>query len=128
MKSFFIKEHTRGVICTLPFAHIPRRLKVEFIYFVVLGLNAFPVKMGISAIYSPQELLVRWQLDYKKHCQVLPGTYCKVHDKPVPFNTMTAHMHKCIVFRPTRILQGSVKFYVLGKIRFVIISQQWTNV
>jgi hypothetical protein len=41
MKSFFIKEHTRGVICTLPFAHIPRRLKVEFIYIVVLGLNAF---------------------------------------------------------------------------------------
>ncbi len=45
----------RGVICTLPFVHILRQLKVEFIYVVVLWLNAFPVKKGISAIYSPLE-------------------------------------------------------------------------
>ena len=108
-----IKEHTRGIVGMLPFEFIPRRLKMEFIYFVVLWLNAFPAKSGISATYSPRELLVRWKLDYKKHCRVLPGTYCKTHDEPVPSNTMKPHTHDCIAYGPTGNLQGSVKFYCL---------------
>jgi hypothetical protein len=63
-----IKERTRGLLATLPFKHIPQRMKIEFIYFIVLWLNAFPVKSGISSTFSPCELLVRWKLDYKKHC------------------------------------------------------------
>jgi hypothetical protein len=35
-----IKEHTRGVIATLPFENIPRQMKIEFVYFTVLWLNA----------------------------------------------------------------------------------------
>jgi hypothetical protein len=76
-------------------------MKIEFVYFTVLWLNAFLVKTEISATYLPRELLVRWQLDYKKHCQVLPGTYCKVHDEPDPSNTMVACMHKGIALVPT---------------------------
>jgi hypothetical protein len=53
-----VKERTRGVIATLPFEHIPRRMKIEFVYFVVLWLNTFPVRNGVSAVSSPQELLV----------------------------------------------------------------------
>jgi hypothetical protein len=62
---------------TLPFEFVSRRLKMEFIYFVVLWLNAFPAKSGVSATYSPWELLVCWKLDYKKQSWVLPSTYCK---------------------------------------------------
>ncbi len=108
-----IKERTRGLLATLPFSHMPRRMKIEFVYFIVLWLNAFPIKSGISSTFSPRELLVRWHLDYKKHCQVLPGTYCEVHDEPVPTNTMTPRTHKCIALNPTGNLQGSVKFYCL---------------
>ncbi len=53
-----VKERTRGVIATLPFEHIPRKMKIEFVYFVVLWLNAFPVQNRVSAVYLPQELLV----------------------------------------------------------------------
>jgi hypothetical protein len=60
-----IKEHMRGIVGMLPFEFIPPRLKMEFIYFVVLWLTAFPAKSGIPATYSPRELLVRWKLDYK---------------------------------------------------------------
>jgi hypothetical protein len=60
-------------------------------------MNAFPVTTGIYTVYSPQELLVRWQLDYKKHCRVIPGMYCEAHDEQVPSNMMTAHTHECIV-------------------------------
>jgi len=84
-----IKERTRGILVMLPFSHLPRRMKIEFVYFIVLWLNAFPVRSGISSTFSPRELLVHWRLDYKKHCWVLPGTYFKVHDEPMPTNTMT---------------------------------------
>ena len=86
---------------------------MDFIYFVILWLNAFPAKSRISATYSPRELLVRWKLDYKKHCRVLPRTYCETHDEPVPINTMPPHTHECIACGPTGNLQGSVKFYCL---------------
>ena len=81
--------------------------------FIVLWLNAFPVKSGISSTFSPWELLVCWRLDYKKHCRVLPGRYCEVHDEPMPTNMMMPRTHKCIALSPTGNLQGSVKFYCL---------------
>ncbi len=62
-----IKEQTRGLITTLPFCYIPRRMKIKFIYFIVLRLNVFPLRTGVSATYSPRELLIRWRLDYKKN-------------------------------------------------------------
>jgi hypothetical protein len=96
-----IKEGTRGLITTLPFKHIPHRMKIEFIYFTVLWLNAFPVKTGKSATYSPWELLVRWRLDYAKHYRVMPGTYCEVNDEPIPLNMMTACTHTGIALGPT---------------------------
>ncbi len=83
-----VKERTRGLIGMLLFDNIPRRMKIKFVYFIVLWLNAFPVKTEVSSIYSPWELLVCWRLNYKKHCWVLPDTYCEVHDEPLPSNTM----------------------------------------
>ena len=55
-----------------------------------------------------------WRLDYKKHCWVQPGTYCEVHNEPVPTNTMTWRSHKAIALGPTGNLQGSVKFYCIN--------------
>ena len=101
-----MKERTRGLIAMLPFSHIPRRMKIEFVYFVVLWLNAFPVRSGVSTTYSPRELVMRRKLDYKKHCQVLPGSYCKVHNEPVPTNTMVARTHACIALGPMGNLQA----------------------
>ncbi len=61
-----LKERVRGLLAVQPFEHIPKRVKIEFVYFMVLWLNAFPVRTSILSKYSPQELLVRWRLDYKK--------------------------------------------------------------
>ena len=62
-----LKERVRGLLTTLPFENIPRRMKIEFIYFMVLWMNGFPVKSGVSDTISPRELLLRWRLNYKKH-------------------------------------------------------------
>jgi hypothetical protein len=99
---------------TLPFTHIPQRMKIKFVYFILLCFNAVPVRTGIVDCFSPQELLVRWQLNYKKHCRVLPGTYYEIHDKLDPPNSMVARTHKGIALGPTGKLQGSVKFYCLN--------------
>jgi hypothetical protein len=88
-------------------------MKIEFVYFMVLWMNAFPVKSGVSNKISPRELLLRWRLNYKKHCRVEPGTYCEVHDEPTPTNTMTPRTHEAIALGPTGNLQGSVKFYCI---------------
>jgi hypothetical protein len=58
-----LKERVRSLLAVQPFEHIPKRVKIEFVYFIMLWLNAFPVRTGILLKYLPQELLVRWQLD-----------------------------------------------------------------
>ena len=57
---------------------------------------------------------MRWRSDYKKHCRVQPGTYCEVHDEPVPTNTMSWRSHEAIALGPTGNLQGSIKFYCIN--------------
>jgi hypothetical protein len=109
-----LKEWVRDLLAVQPFEHIPKRVKIEFAYFIVLWLNAFPVRTGILLKYLPQELLVRWRFDYKKHCRVLPGTYCEAHNEPVPLNSMEPQTHEMITLGPTGNLQGSVKFYWLN--------------
>ncbi len=108
-----VKEEGQGLLTILPFEHIPKKMKIEFVNFIVLWLNSFPVKTGISSRYSPCELLVQWHMDYKKHCRVLPGTFCKVHNEPVLLNTMEPKTHEAIALGPTGNLQGSMKFYSL---------------
>ena len=34
-----VKERIRGLLATLPFSHVPKRMKIEFVYFVSLWLN-----------------------------------------------------------------------------------------
>ena len=49
-----VKEQNRGVVNTHPFTYIPRRMKIEFIYFVTLWLNVFLVKSGVSETFCPR--------------------------------------------------------------------------
>jgi hypothetical protein len=67
-------------------------------------------------------LLVQWQLDYKKHCR---GTYCEIHDEPVPTNMMARWTHKGIALGPRGNLQGSVKFCCINTGR-VLKRQSFT--
>ena len=100
-----VKKWNRGVLNTLQFTYIPRQMKIEFIYFVTLWLNAFPVKSDVYETFSPREILLRWRMDVKKHCRVLPGSYCEVHDEPNPTNTTVSRTHEGIALGPTGNLQ-----------------------
>jgi hypothetical protein len=109
-----IKERGRGILNTLPFKKIPRLMLIELVYHVVLWLNAFPANSGVSETLSPCKIVYRHKLDFAKHCKSPFGTYCEVHDKLAPTNTMVTRSTPAIVLSPTGSLQGTYKFLSLA--------------
>jgi len=101
-----IKERGRGILNTLPFKKMPQLMLIELIYHVVLWLNAFPANSGVSETLSPRKIFYRHKLDFAKHCKSPFGSYCEVHDDPVPTNSMMTRSTPAIVLGPTGNLQG----------------------
>ena len=62
-----IKERCRGIICTLPYAQIPRIMLIYLLHHVVMWLNNFPAANGISDRFSPREILQHNKLEVKYH-------------------------------------------------------------
>ena len=83
-------------------------------YFVVLWLNAFPVRNGVSKFYSPRSIVLHTKLNWKRHCQVPFGTYCEIHDEPDPSNDMTPRTHEGIAVGPTGNIQGIYTFFCVN--------------
>jgi hypothetical protein len=109
-----IKDHGRAILNTLPYKKIPQLMLIELIYHVILWLNAFPTKSGISSTLSPREIVLRHRLDFAKHCKAPFGSYCESHDEPVPSNTMASRTSPAIVLGPTGNLQGTYKLLSLN--------------
>jgi len=96
-----IKELGRGILNTFPLKKMPRLMLIELVYHMVLWLNAFPAKSGVSNTLSPHEIVYRHKLDFTKHYKSPFKMYCKVHDEPVPTNMMVTHSTPAIVLGPT---------------------------
>jgi len=109
-----IKERGRGYLNTLPYKKIPQLMLVELIYHVVLWLNAFPMKSGVSTTLSPREIVYRHKLDFSKHCRAQFGEYVEVHEEPNPTNSMATRGMPAIVLGPTGNQQGTYKFMSLA--------------
>ncbi len=93
---------------------MPRLVLIELVYHVVIWLNAFPAKSGVSETLSPRGIVFRHKLDFAKHCKLPFGTYCEVHDKPTLINTMVTRSTPAIVLGPSGNLQGTYKFFSLA--------------
>jgi hypothetical protein len=61
-----IKERGQGILNTLPYKKMPQLMPIELMYYVVLWLNAFLMKSGVSATLSPREIVLRHKLDFAK--------------------------------------------------------------
>jgi hypothetical protein len=108
-----IKERGRGILNTLPFKKMPQIMLIELIYYIVLWLNAFPKKSGVSGTLLPCESVMRHKLNFTKHCRAQFGSYYEAHDEPVLTNTMVTRSTPAIVLGPTGNLQGTYKFFSL---------------
>jgi hypothetical protein len=96
-----MKDRGRCIYDTLPFIEgIPKLMTIELLYFIAMWFNAFPVKSGICTKYIPRELVQCHRLSAKVHCKAPLVTYCEVHEKPDPSNSMTRCTHKTICMGP----------------------------
>jgi hypothetical protein len=109
-----IKKRGRGILNTLPFERMPRLMLIELIYHMVLWLNAFLEKSGVSETLPPCKIVYRHKLDFAKHCRSPFGTYCEVHDELMPTNSMVTCSTPTIVLGPMSNLQGTYKFFSLA--------------
>jgi hypothetical protein len=82
-----VKERSHGIVCTLPYAHIPHQMLLRLLHHIVMWLNIFPVSGGVSDHFSPRELILRNRLDYYHHCKALFGSYCETHEENTPTNS-----------------------------------------
>jgi hypothetical protein len=105
-----IKERARGIICTLPYSHLPRIMLVHLLHFTTMWLNNFPVSNGVSANLSPREIILRHHLSYKYHCHAPFGAYCETHEDNEPTNSMQSCALPAICLGPTGNFQGSYHF------------------
>ncbi len=102
-----IKKRGRGILNTLLFKRMPRLMLVELIYHMVLWLNAFPAKSGLSETLSPCKIVYRHKLDSANHYRLPFGMYYEVHNEPTPMNSMVTCSTHAIVLGPTGNLQGA---------------------
>ena len=78
-----------------------------------------------SPTISPRSLISGVPLDFKKHCQLVFGSYAQTHEEPDLTNSLNTRTVGAICLGPTGNLQGSYKFFSLhsGKL---ITCCAWT--
>jgi len=108
-----VKERSRGIICTLPYPTLPRTMIIHLIHHIVMWLNNFPVKNGISDRFSPREIVLRHKLDYRHHCRAPFGAYCEVYEDNTPTNSTKTRGIPAICLGPTGNIQGTYSFLSL---------------
>ena len=82
-----IKERFRTAYYRLPYKTIPKTMIRHLAMKVTSDLNLFPTKNGVSDYYSPNVILSRRNLDYKKHCRYEFGSYVQASQVNTPSNT-----------------------------------------
>jgi hypothetical protein len=107
-----IKERARAGRHALPFEFMPKVMIISLVFNVVLWLNAFPPKGGISQTVSPRTLLTGEKFDFTKHCRLAFGAYVQVHENETN-SSPAARTHGAICLGPVSNLQGSYNFMSL---------------
>ena len=65
-----IKERMQAHHVNLPFTSFKRHMTIELAKRVMIFLNAFPPKIGISKTYIPRTIMTEKALDWKKSCKL----------------------------------------------------------
>ena len=113
-----LKERMRAHHSNLPFPSFMRRMTIELAKHVVIFLNDFPPKSGLSKTYIPRTIMTGKALDCKENCKLHFGAYAQVHEDRNVTNTLEERAQGAICLGPTGNLQGTYNFFSLrsGKI------------
>ena len=64
-KTRHIKERNRSLKAELPYSMMPGQMIKRLVLHTVLFMNSYVDKQRISDEYSPREIILRWQLNWK---------------------------------------------------------------
>jgi hypothetical protein len=106
-----IKERSRALVLDLPYTKLPCQVVIHLVYFAFLWLNSLPVATGVSDKYSPREIILGRELDFKKYCKATFGSYTEAHNNPTITNTMHPCTFPVIFLGPTGNHQGTHKVF-----------------
>jgi hypothetical protein len=112
-----VKERCHASKASLPFDVLPNLIIRNLVIHVTMMLNAHIDKQGISEEFSPRELVLRWQLDWKKHCRAPFGVYCVAYDYPSTTNTMQDRATETIYLGPTGGIAKALAHFSVSKQR-----------
>ena len=122
-----IKERFRTAYYRLPYRQIPKTMIRYLAMKVTSDLNLFPVKGGVSDFYSPNVILSKRNLDFKKHCLHEFGSYVQASQVNHPSNSNRPRTIDAIYLRPTKTIQGGHEVLDLRSQR-VITRQKVTAI
>ncbi|KAL7474817.1 hypothetical protein ACHAW6_002980 [Cyclotella cf. meneghiniana] len=107
-----VKERARCIKADVPYKIMPSIMIKRMVLHAVLFMNAYVDKQGISDEYSPREIILRWQLDWRKHCKYHFGAYGQAYDDPNPAetNTQAPRSRNIVCVGPMGNMQGSYYF------------------
>ena len=84
------KEKNCGTKTAVPLNHLQHHMLIKMVHFT---------SSRIFNIWIPRELISCHELDAAKHCHMLFGTFCELHDEPDIGNN--ANMNSCRAFTQT---------------------------
>ena len=64
-------------LCDVGYEYYPKMFVIHCIYFCVMILNGAIADNGISDKYSPREIVLGREIDFKKDCKAQSGLYVK---------------------------------------------------
>ena len=70
-----IMERMRSHHTNLAFPRFTRRMTIDLDKHIVMFLNAFPPKSGLSKTYSPRTIMTGKTLDWNRSCKLHFGAY-----------------------------------------------------
>ena len=106
-----IKEQMQAHNANLPFSRFTRCMTIELSKHVVMFLNAFPPKSGLSNTYSLRNIITGKALDWKKSCKLHFGSYAQVHEDRNVTNTLEERTQGAICLGLTGNVQGTYNFF-----------------
>ena len=108
-----IKERMQAHHANIPFTSFTRRMTIELTKHIVMFLNAFPPKRGLSNTYTQRTIMTGKALNWKKSCNLHFGAYVQVHGYRNVANTLEEKTQRSICLRPTGNLQGTYILFLL---------------
>ena len=100
----------KGAIDQIRKSHISEITHLPFLHIT----TPFPNEHGISRRLSPRDIVTGRRVEYKKHCQVLFGTYVQAVEDADITNNMKLWSRDYIALGPSGNLRGSQKVFCLN--------------